>query len=465
MTHYNSFIRIAPSDCLGAKKNLAFNAYRRKKMKIKKLTALAMTTAMCAATIFGCGGSDASNETTTAGATNNETQAGTEEGSTAAKEEEAITASLKVWCPAEDQESGWIEDMAAKFSEAHPTWTIDFTYETCSEGDAGKMVTQDPTAAADVYFFANDQLTSLLDSDAIAQIGGSNLDYVKETNSETMVATVTNNGNVYGFPFTANTWFMYYNKSIFTEDDVKSLDTMLSKGKVAFPITNSWYFQAFYAAAGGVFCGANGDDEAAGIVLGDKGTAVTKYLVNLAKNPNFVKDDAGSGMAGLGDGSIGAIFSGTWDFENVKKALGDNIGICQLPTINVDGSDYSLKAYAGSKAIAVNPNSQVKQGVLVKLAQYLASEDAQLAHYEMRNIVPCNTKLLATDAVKNDALAQAQSNTVANTAIIQPANKTFNDNWWDNATTMANAIMDGVVTEDNAADQTTAFENAINGRD
>lgn len=431
-------------------------------MKIKKLTALAMTTAMCAATIFGCGGSDSKDETTTA-ANQNGTQAGTE-AATDAETEEAIKAEIKVWCPAEDQDSGWIQKMCEEFNKAHPNWDLTFKYETCSEADAGKNVTQDPEAAADVFFFANDQLPSLLGAEAIAQIGGSALDYVKETNSETMLATVSNDGKVYGFPFTANTWFMYYNKSIFTEDDVKSLDTMLSKGKVAFPITNSWYFQAFYAATGGVFCGANGDDEAAGIVLGDKATATTKYLLGLAKNANFVKDDAGSGMAGLGDGSIGAIFSGTWDYENVKKALGEeNVGICQLPTINVDGKDYALKSFAGSKAIGVNKNSKQMQ-VSVALAQFLASEDAQKSHYEMRNIVPCNTKLLASDAVKNDALAQAQANTVANTAIIQPANKTFNDNWWNNAVTMANAILDGTVTDANAADETAKFENAINGR-
>ena len=421
-------------------------------MKIKKLTALAMTTAMCAATIFGCGGSKGKDETTTAAAGNN-------------GGDEAITAELTVWCPAEDQESGWIQKMAEQFSEAHPTWDITFKYETCSEGDAGKTVQQDPTAAGDVYLFANDQLTMLLESDAIAQIGGSALDYVKETNSETMLATVSKDGKVYGFPFTANTWFMYYNKSIYTEDEVKSLDTMLTKdAKVAFPIANSWYFQAFYAAVGGVFCGPNGDDEAAGIVLGENGTAATKYLVNLVKNPKFMKDDAGSGLAGLKDGSVGAIFSGTWDYQAVVDALGaENVGICELPTINVEGKDYSLKSFAGSKAVGVNPNCE-NQKVAVAFAQYLASEDAQKAHYEMRNIVPCNTKLLATDAVKSDALAQAQSNTVANTAIIQPANTTFNNNWWNNATTMADSIMNGTVTEENAADQTAEFEKAINGK-
>ena len=129
----------------------------------------------------------------------------------------------------------------------------------------------------------------------------------------------------------------------------------------------------------------------------------------------------------------------------------------------VDGKDYALKAFAGSKAIGVNPNCE-NQKVAVAFAQFLASEDAQKAHYEMRNIVPCNTKLLESDAVKNDALAQAQANTVANTAIIQPANTTFNNNWWNNATTMADSIMNGKVTEENAADQTAEFEKAINGK-
>lgn len=425
-------------------------------MKIKKLTALAMTTAMCAATIFGCGGSGDDKETTTAagGSSSTSTEAGTEE---------AITADIKVWAPAEDQESGWLKKMCDNFSAAHPTWTINFTFETCSEGDAGKMVKQDPTAAGDVYFFANDQLLDLINCNGIAKLGGSTADYVKNTNSEKVVATVTQSGDIYGIPFTDNTWFMYYNKSMFTEDDVKSLDTMLTKHKVAFPITNTWYFQAFYAAVGGVFCGPNGDDEAAGIVLGDNATAATKYIIDFVNNPNFVNDDKGAGLAGLGDGTIGAMFSGTWDYQNVVKAIGEeNVGICQLPTINVEGKDYALKAFAGSKAIGVNPNCK-NQKVAVALAQYLASEEAQKAHYEMRSIIPCNTTLLASDALKNDALAQAQANTVANTSINQPINTTFNTYWWSVSGNMSANIYNKEITADNAAEKTEEFQKALKG--
>ena len=66
-----------------------------------------------------------------------------------------------------------------------------------------------------------------------------------------MVDSVTGtDGKIYGVPYTSNTYFMYYNKDKFSADDVKSLDTMLEKGKVAYPLSNSWYIPAFYLGAG-----------------------------------------------------------------------------------------------------------------------------------------------------------------------------------------------------------------------
>ena len=61
-----------------------------------------------------------------------------------------------------------------------------------------------------------------------------------------------------------------------------------------------------------------------------------------------------------------------------------------------------FKAFAGSKAIAVNPNCKYQQ-VAVALAKYLGGKDAQAKHYELRNVIPCNTEFLATDVIKKDA--------------------------------------------------------------
>lgn len=380
-----------------------------------------------------------------------------------ASTENPIDVTLKVWSPAEDQnaeQGSWLQTMCDKFNAEHPEWNITFSYGVCSEGDAGAMVSQDPTASADVYMFANDQITTLINAQAIAELGGETAEYVRSTNSEAIVNSVSVDGSIYGVPFTTNTWFMYYNKSIFTEEDIKNLDTMVAKAKVAFPLSNSWYFAAFYVANGCTLF-EDGFNEAAGIdFAGDKAVAVTDYLVDLVANPNFVNDADGAGMAGLRDGSIGAIFSGSWDYNSVKEALGDNFGAVELPCITINGEEKQLMAFAGSKAIAVNPNCANPQ-VAVALAKYLGSAEAQQSHYELRSIVPCNTELLAQDSVKNDELVVAQNNTFDNTSIIQPFVSAMNV-YWDAAVNMANGIINGDVTHDNAAEMTDSMNAAMN---
>mgnify|MGYP003303789158 CR=1 FL=1 len=173
-----------------------------------------------------------------------------------------------------------------KFAELHPEWNITFNYGVCSEGDAGKNVTQDPSAAADVYMFANDQLGTLMQANAIARLGGAALDQVKADNSETMVASVTSGEGVYGVPFTGNTWFMYYDKSVYTEEDIKSLDAMMAKAPVAFPVTNTWYMPAFFFANGGTMFG-DGTDGAAGITFGGENGAAATGLCEIVEQANL----------------------------------------------------------------------------------------------------------------------------------------------------------------------------------
>lgn len=372
---------------------------------------------------------------------------------------------LTVWGPSEDQvdENSWLNVMLAKFKEAYKDeYDVTFVTGVCAEGDAFTKVSADVEAAADVFFYANDQLGSLLNAQALAKLGGSYEEQVKNTNSQHYVDTVTyTDGGIYGFPFTPNTWFMYYDTSVYSADDVKSLDTMLEKGKVAFPITNSWYIWSFYAAAGGTLFGDKGLDAAAGIQLGDKATDVTKYLVNLAKNPNFINDGSGEGLGGLRDGSVAAMFSGTWDAKNVQDALGDRMGVAALPTININGEACQLKSFAGSKAIGVNRQSK-NLGAALKLAAFLSTEEAQQLHYDLREIPPTNANLEKNDEIVKNLVVVAQALTMANTSVGQPVIPEMNA-YWGPAGNLGTAIYNGEVTLDNAAEQTELFQDALNG--
>lgn len=424
----------------------------------KKALSLFLVTAM-AVSMVGCGSKDADKNTDkNTDKKDTEVVAATEKE--AAAEDEAWEGDLTVWSPQEDQDTNWLQDQCEAFAAEHPNWKINFNYGVCAEGEAKENVTKDVEAAADVYMLANDNIPDLVSAGALSELGGDYLGYVTSTNSDSILASVTYNDSVVAFPFTSNTWFMYYDKSVFSEDDVKNFDTMLEKAgeagkKVSFKLTDSWYIQAFYVANGCTLFG-DGTDTDAGIDFGgDKAAAVTEYLVDLAANPNFLVDADGSGLAGLGD-SVAAVFSGTWDADAVKEKLGDNMGVAALPTVTIDGKEGQMKSFIGSKAIGVNPNAENQQ-VAMSLAAYLAGEKAQTAHYEMRNILPSNINISLAD----DPIATAVTNVMTDTSIMQPLCKEMG-NYWSPAENMGKNIQSGEVTKDNAAEKTEEMNTTMN---
>lgn len=414
-------------------------------MKAKKLFALLLTVLMVMAMLSGCGKQE-------------ETPAEPTPSGTDQPTEEKVAVTVTVWGPQEDQSAdngNWLQTECEKFAAEHPEWDITFVYGVCSEGDAKTNVTTDPSAAADVYMFANDQIPDLVKANAIAKLGGTTLDAIKANNSETTVNTVTYDGAVYGAPFTGNTWFMFYDKSVFSEDDVKSLDAMLEKAPVAFPLTNSWYIASFYVANGCTLFGASGSEEASGIDFsGDKAYAVTNYLIDLAKNPNFRNGDVGSAA------DAKAFFSGTWDYQKAVDTYGDNLGICAAPSITIDGSLKQMKSFAGSKAIGVNPATALYKEhpeIAVALAAYLGGTSAQKDHYDLRNIIPTD---LSID-VGADALAKAQMDTMDFASIVQPVVASMGQ-YWGPAESMGQEIVAGTVTHDNAVEKTDAMNETMN---
>ena len=375
---------------------------------------------------------------------------------------------LKVWGPSEDQvpqeghDVSFLEAACKAFDEAHPEWEIEFVFEVCSEGDAGNMVTKDPAAAADVYAFANDQLGTLLQANAIARLGGAALDQVKADNSATMIASVTTGDAVYGVPFTGNTWFMYYDTSVYTEEDIKSLDAMMAIKPVAFPITNTWNLPAFYYAVGGTMFG-DGTDGAQGVKFGgEAGASATLYVANAVAAGKMFDDANGAGKDMLKNGQIGAMFSGTWDAEELSNILGDNYAAAQLPSITVNGAECQMKAFSGSKAYAANPNS-ANMKAATALAAWLGSAEMQELHFDLRNgsVIPAAVSLLADEKFSTNPAAVAQNDTIANTSVLQPSIPEMG-NYWANAGAMGTSLANGEINEANALEKTNTWNDGLN---
>ena len=414
-------------------------------MKLRSISVIAA--AALALSLSACGSGNENNTTSNGGTT-------------------AVT--LSVWAPSEDQatDTSWLQTQEKAFEAAHTDYTITWNNSIVSEGDAANTVKQDASAAADVYMFANDQLGALVQANAIGVLPPASISQVQSQNVDVMVTSVTGtDGQLYGVPYTANTWFMYYDKSKFTDDDITSLDAMLAKGKVAFPLDNGWYLAAFYVGNGCTLFGPDGTDESAGFDFsGTKASDVTAYLAGLVANPNFVNDDKNSvGLAGLKSGEISAFFSGSWDAANVKDALGDNYAAAQPPSFTLNGKQVPIKAFAGSKAVAFNPNvNPANATIAAQFAAFLGSTAAQQAHYTMRGIIPSDNALASDPAVTADPVAVAQMDTVQNASIFQPTVATMG-NYWDPAASFGKALLSGDVTAANAVEKTEAWNTSLAG--
>lgn len=402
---------------------------------MKKFVAVGLSAMMLAGTFAACGEKEDST-TTTAGSTSGDGG-----------------IDLVVWAPEEEQD--FLKTQCEAFNAAHPEWDITFEYGVCGEGDAGKEVTKDIDAAADVFYFANDQIYTLASAGALAEFAGTYKDQIVAVNNEGFMNTVTYDGKVYGVPFASNTWFMYYDKSVFTEEDVKSLETMLEKGKVWFPIENSWYLPAFYLANGTLF-GEAGNDASAGVSFADEmGVATTKYLTELVKNPNF--KGGADGIDPLNQG-YSAIFSGSWDANNVKGILGDNMGVAVAPTVTINGVTSQMRPYGGSKCIGVNAKTAEKgnQAAATALAIYLGSEEVQQARYDARQINPTiETVTTSSDVAAVEIQQMALS-------FPQPMIPEMG-NVWDIVTTMGSELNNNEVTDENAEEKTKQMVESMVG--
>lgn len=332
---------------------------------------------------------------------------------------------LKVWVPNEDtmQYKGYgdnlTQTMIDNFNKSQTKWNVKAEIKPVSEGDAYGAVTKDPSKAADVMMVAGDNLVQLVDKQLVSPITVDSVEDVKTNNPELAIKGATFKNEdlgqefLYGVPFSPNTWFMFYDKSKFNEEEVKSLETMLAKDikdtkyNFSMPFDNGWYAPSFFFAAGCTLFGADGLDDTACDFNNEKGLAAGKYMVNLAKNPKFFAEvDEKVGLNYLQEGSLAAWCGGTWDAEAIKKALGKNYAATVMPTIKIDGQDVSLKPYSSYKYVAVN-NASANAEAAQDLAVWLGGEQCQTDRLTARETAPTWNSVAESDAAKKSPAVAA----------------------------------------------------------
>ncbi len=332
---------------------------------------------------------------------------------------------LTVWVSEADKQ--FAQAVVQEFKQKNPDKDYQFSIEAQGENDVVTRVLNDVENAADVFSCISDQIPKFVNGDALARLAGDRLERVKQANSEfsmdSVTLTVNGEKQVYGMPYTDNTFFLYYNKAVLTETDVASIDGILSKctsnKQFAFPATDGWYTTSFYFGKGlgySVQYGANLEETRITCDFGnDTGKAVTAAIYDYVKNPK-VKGDANDSkiVAGFNDGSIVAAVSGIWNRTAIESALGANFAAAKLPTytFNRGGSDeeqVQMVSFAGYKLMGVNNYSKNKTAAM-DFAEFYTNRENQIKHFEARGFVPTDLEARQDERVQGDICAQAITN-------------------------------------------------------
>lgn len=414
----------------------------------KKLLALALVAAMTAS-LCACG-----NDKTAGDAGTTTPDAGTTE-----KE----TVVLTVWGGETETSQAFLQAAVDSFKEAYADQAdFDIQIGAESEGTVKDTVLADVEAAADVYYLADDQIGDLVAAGALQKVEVDKDAVIAENGGEDSgaIQAASVDGTLYAYPATAsNGYFMFYNTEYFTEEDVQSLDKMMSIAaengkKVSMELTSGWYEYSFFQAAG-LTLSLNED----GVTNtcdwnGEGGADVAQAMLDIASNPGFVSATSDEFVTGISEGTIIAGVSGTWNAIPAAEAWGDNYAAVKLPTYTLAGNQVQMASYAGYKLVGVNAFSE-QPGWAMTLARWLTNYDNQVMRFEMCAEGPSNVEAAASDVVLADPAtaalaAQSQYATV----------QRVGGNFWTPAETFGTIIVQG---NPDKVELQTLLDNMVEG--
>ena len=429
----------------------------------KKVLAALLATAMVAGCLAGCG-NKSDNSTADSGATEDSSStadSGSTADSTPTEDSSSSESNETV-----DYGSGtitiWVADNVVEFTqtqvdaffEANPDmagYTV--TIEPVGEGDAASNMLTDVEGGADLFGFAQDQITRLVSAGALSPVVGDNANFVTSQNDAGAASAAVVGDVTYAYPMTSdNGYFLYYDSSVVT--DPTSLEQIVADCEAAgknfyFEINSGWYQPAFFFATGctltydtdsdGNFTACNVD------YASDKGLVALKEIIELQSSSAF-----NNGSSVDNGTNIGAIVDGTWDSGAAQAAFGDNYACAKLPSFTgSDGNTYQLSGFGGFKLLGIKP--QVESGKLAvchALAQYLTSTEVQLARYEAVGWGPSNVTAQQDAAVQADVALSALAEQLAYT--IPQGN--YPGDYWSLATSLGDDVISGTLNTSTSDD-------------
>ncbi len=330
------------------------------------------------------------------------------------------TKKIEVWVGTESETfyREKAEDFKAAYEEKHgKKLGYQINIIAMDTGAAATTFMDDPSVGADLFTVAHDNLGKLISgSSAIAPVQSEALlAQIRDDNPDAFIdaATAVHSGQTYvfGIPYVSQSLVLYYDKSVISEDQVKTWEGMMEAaeavGKKAMTIVgedgfnNSFLLLARNAATNATTLKLfpNGVAENS-FGSGDDTVAIMSWGQWFFSHPNGGKlVDSDGWEVALKNGVALSVISGAWHYNGAKSALGSKLGIALLPKFTIRAEDaygtvpagtvFQSGTFADTKMFVMKKGmSAEKQAMVEELAMYFSSKEVQEESFVAANNLP-----------------------------------------------------------------------------
>ncbi len=315
------------------------------------------------------------------------------------KETKAVN--LKVW-ESDKGPDKFIQEAGAAYTKANPNVTVEYVHVEL--GDAAGQIALDGPAGVgpDLFAAPHDKLGELVNSGHVAPTV--NPDKVKKQVLGACGQALTYEGKMYGYPVSAETYALFYNKDLIAEKDVPKTWEDLEKwtkefnaanpGKYGFimDVGNSYYTILFTTSSGNRLFGPSGTDTTSTNINSDASIKGMEFFQSLRSTLDVPAADVTTSMAdaAFSSGKAAMHITGPWNIKPFVDA-GINFGVAALPAL--PGDTKPCASFSGTRAMFVSAYSENVEEAS-KFAEFLLTDEMQQLRFALTGAMPSiNTKV------------------------------------------------------------------------
>lgn len=348
----------------------------------KKLLASALVLALGCVTVAGCGNKDNN------GGSKND-------NSSASGDLTADEVTLTVWESTLGPDK-FIEQAGEKFTELHPNIKIE--YVNVEVGDSTSQIALDGPAGVgpDLFAAPHDKLGELVSGGYV--LPTANPDEVKETVLSSCSSALTYDGKMYGYPVSAETYTLFYNKDLIDEADVpttwEDLKTFAkdfndkNSGKYGFmmDVGNGYYSIIFTTSEDNRLFGPDGSDTTNTNINSEASKEGMEFFQGLREILDVPSADLATATCdgAFAEGNVALYITGLWNVSSFTES-GLNFGVAPLPSL--PGNDEPCASFSGTRAMFVSAYTD-HQEEAEAFAEFLLTEEMQQLRFELTGSLP-----------------------------------------------------------------------------